>query len=231
MALQAAIAHPICALDDDPKQGPSWQLLCMTHHVHGDAAKAAERPGAWRQIDPDNPQIGHLSAGLGAGAVPKRASDRCVAHVFDEFAASFDRKGSLLQYRAPQLCADLLATLADRLPASAVILDAGCGTGLCGPLLRPFCSRLVGVDLSSRMLERARDRAADDELHCAELTAFLECMPESLDAVVSADTLCGMALQSLSKDVLRREMDEPVDGWLVCATRAVQDGAHSGVSQ
>ena len=36
------------------------------------------------------------------------------------------------------------------------VLDAGCGTGLCGPLLRPYAKRLVGVDLSSGMLERAR---------------------------------------------------------------------------
>ena len=37
------------------------------------------------------------------------------------------------------------------------ILDAGCGTGLCGPLLRPLAARLVGVDLSEKMVELARD--------------------------------------------------------------------------
>ena len=38
------------------------------------------------------------------------------------------------------------------------VLDAGCGTGLCGPLVAPYKRRLVGVDLSERMLDRARDR-------------------------------------------------------------------------
>ena len=38
----------------------------------------------------------------------------------------------------------------------ASALDAGCGTGLAGPYLRPLVSGpLIGVDLSPKMLERA----------------------------------------------------------------------------
>ena len=69
------------------------------------------------------------------------------------------------------------------------ILDAGCGTGLCGPYLTPLCRRLVGVDLSAGMLKKAEGRGYD-ELVVAELTAFLEEHPVAYDAVVSADTLC-----------------------------------------
>ena len=36
------------------------------------------------------------------------------------------------------------------------IVDAGCGTGLLAPHLRPYARRLVGVDLSPKMLEKAR---------------------------------------------------------------------------
>ena len=43
------------------------------------------------------------------------------------------------------------------------ILDAGCGTGLCGPLLKPWARRLVGVDLSGGMLEKARALQLYDE--------------------------------------------------------------------
>ena len=38
------------------------------------------------------------------------------------------------------------------------VLDAGCGTGLCGPGLRGRAGRLVGVDLSPEMLKRAAGR-------------------------------------------------------------------------
>ena len=53
-------------------------------------------------------------------------------------------------------------------------LDAGCGTGLCGLLVASHCSRLVGVDLSQRMLYKARGRGVYDELVKSELTDFLE---------------------------------------------------------
>jgi predicted TPR repeat methyltransferase len=52
-----------------------------------------------------------------------------------------------------------------------VALDAGCGTGLCGPLLRPYASELTGVDLSAGMLDRARPRQVYDHLEKGELSA------------------------------------------------------------
>jgi predicted TPR repeat methyltransferase len=84
------------------------------------------------------------------------------------------------------------AALADAgAPPSAAldVLDAGCGTGLCGPLLKPYARRLVGVDLSSRMLSLAEQKAVYDEVRQAELTAYLASHPASFDVVVSADTL------------------------------------------
>ena len=53
------------------------------------------------------------------------------------------------------------------------ILDAGCGTGLCAPLIRNFSRRLEGVDLSANMLEAARKSGYYDALHCNELVQFL----------------------------------------------------------
>jgi predicted TPR repeat methyltransferase len=42
------------------------------------------------------------------------------------------------------------------------VLDAGCGTGLYGPLLKWLGARLVGVDLSAGMLAEALKRKAYD---------------------------------------------------------------------
>jgi predicted TPR repeat methyltransferase len=70
------------------------------------------------------------------------------------------------------------------------VLDAGCGTGLCGPLLRPQAKRLVGLDLSRAMLDRAQARGSYDQLIQAELTAWLSIAQAAFDAIVSADTLC-----------------------------------------
>ena len=68
------------------------------------------------------------------------------------------------------------------------VLDAGCGTGLCGPLVAPHARRLVGVDLSERMLARARARNIYDELVKRELTAIRASLPRH-SMIVSVDTL------------------------------------------
>jgi predicted TPR repeat methyltransferase len=73
--------------------------------------------------------------------------------------------------------------------AALEILDAGCGTGWCGPLLRPYARRLTGVDLSPSMLDRARDRQVYDQLIEGELTAHLQETVECYDLVTAADTL------------------------------------------
>ena len=69
------------------------------------------------------------------------------------------------------------------------VLDAGCGTGLCGPLIARYARRLVGVDLSAPMLAQARARNVYDELVKCELTAYLGDSTGAFDVIVSADTL------------------------------------------
>ena len=69
------------------------------------------------------------------------------------------------------------------------MLDAGCGTGLCGPLIAPYARRLVGVDLSAPMIAQARARNVYDELVKRELTAYLDDSTAAFDVIVSADTL------------------------------------------
>ena len=82
--------------------------------------------------------------------VPPRASDAFVVNTFDNFASSFEVKLESLSYRAPALVADTLADAGLAPDGRLVVLDAGCGTGLCGPLLRPYASRLVGRRLVRR---------------------------------------------------------------------------------
>jgi predicted TPR repeat methyltransferase len=65
----------------------------------------------------------------------------------------------------------------------------GCGTGLCGPLIRGYARRLTGVDLSPGMLTQAREKQVYDELLQIELTAYLRSHRDSFDVIVSADTL------------------------------------------
>jgi predicted TPR repeat methyltransferase len=164
-------------------------------HVERARVRAAlgDQEGARRALEaavalrPEDPEPRHLLAAA-TGAPLERASDAFVREHFDRFAATFDDQLEAIGYRPERLLERLAARLGEPRGELAV-LDAGCGTGLCGPLLRPYARRLVGVDLSGGMLERAAGRGVYDELAEAELLAFLGGTDERFDVVVAADVL------------------------------------------
>jgi predicted TPR repeat methyltransferase len=144
----------------------------------------------WLNEEPDNPVAQHQWAANTGADVPQRASDGYVQEVFDAYAASFDAKLAQLNYQAPRLAVRALARHMALAAPLGDVADLGCGTGLCGPLLRPWARRLVGCDLSAKMLAQARRRAVYDDLAHEELVAFLIRQPETFDVLVAADTLC-----------------------------------------
>jgi len=77
--------------------------------------------------------------------------------------------------------------LADNEKYTAV-LDAGCGTGLCGPLVRPVTDSLIGVDLAAPMLDKARSLGVYDDLIETDLIDYLSEHEQSFDLIIAADT-------------------------------------------
>jgi predicted TPR repeat methyltransferase len=138
----------------------------------------------------DAPQILYALACLGAEAVPEAAPVEYVKGLFDQYAGAFDKHLlEALEYRTPALLTDMMRELVPSTSGLLDVLDAGCGTGLCGPLLRPWARTLVGVDLSPKMLAKARERGGYDELVCAELVAYLSGQSQCFDVGVAADVL------------------------------------------
>lgn len=127
----------------------------------------------------------------GSGPVPSGMPEGYVTALFDSFASGFDALlRETLHYRAPELVfAALTAALATERPGAVRldICDVGCGTGLLGPLLRPLAARLDGVDLSEKMLDKARERGCYDELVAAELHLALAARAGRYDVVSAAD--------------------------------------------
>lgn len=153
--------------------------------------EALEFYGRWQATEPNDPIPQHMLAAMGGAARPRRASDGYVRATFDDFADSFDRNLEELGYRAPQVLWEAVSRACglESRPALAV-LDLGCGTGLCGPFLRPVARRLVGIDLSPNMLSKAAARAVYDQLNCGELTRWLAECEQRFDLAVAADVLC-----------------------------------------
>ena len=187
---QEAIEAYERALEMNPRHNNANHVLALTLNLLGRKEEAAEVWRRWVVIDPENPVPRHQLAACEGRDIPARAADDFVVKVFDNFAETFDEKLRKLQYRAPHIVAAALAAEYGEPRAALDILDAGCGTGLCGPLLRPFARSLDGVDLSPGMLEKAKARGGYDDLQAAELTAFLAALHSEYDSIVSADTLC-----------------------------------------
>ena len=171
-----------------PQYAPVYERLGMMLYSLGRFRDAADVYRKWLVQNPANPVARHMLSALSGEDVPARADDEYLRVLFDRFASSFDENLSELGYRAPEL---LAATLGEYVATDGrlEILDAGCGTGLCGPLLRSMARRLVGVDLSPGMIDKARPRDVYDELVVGELCAFMRTRPGAFDVIVSADTL------------------------------------------
>ena len=183
-----AVGHFWTGVLNTPVRNP--YLTALAHNYFGHRDKAVEFFSELLKKDPDNVQLKHLLSSFSGVDVPERASDQYIEKTFDHFARSFDSKLKRLAYQAPQLVAAAVEAVVGPPRGDLDILDAGCGTGLCGALLRPFARQLTGVDLSAGMLEKAAATGIYDELVKAELTAFLQGRKAAYDAIVLADTLC-----------------------------------------
>ena len=172
-----------------PKHKEARKLLALAHCTLGEIGEAVAIFDEWLQEEPDDPIARHMHAACTGADVPARASNGFVERTFDNFAASFESKLERLSYRAPALVAAMIEDAGIERARQLDVLDAGCGTGLCGPLLAPYARRLVGVDLSEGMLERAKEKLTYDALEKGELTRYLQEHRAEFDLIVSADTL------------------------------------------
>lgn len=161
--------------------GRAWIALREPEKALGALRKA-------RDLDSDDQfGSGTLIAALESGA----GADLSAAYVralFDRYADRFDQDlMGKLGYAAP----DLLRRAVDRLGGGSGlrVLDLGCGTGLAGVTFRPLAGHLAGVDLSPRMVDKARARALYDDLQVGDVVKAMEAAPAAWDLLVAADVL------------------------------------------
>ncbi len=186
---EEAVACFCKAITLRPKHREARRLLALAHCTIGEIDEATKIFEEWLEEEPDDPIARHMLAACTGRDVPQRASNGFVAGIFDAFAATFESKLAKLSYRAPALVAAMLEDSGFGPSKSLDVLDAGCGTGLCGPLVLPYARRLTGVDLSAGMLAQANEKNVYDALVKGELTEYLRNSKEAFDLIVSADTL------------------------------------------
>ena len=176
------------ALEIDPGLADACLHTGAAFQALGQRDKAAELFQRALEIDPGNATAGYFLAIMGVSEPPDKSPTEYVTKLFDGYAETFeDSLVNKLQYRIPARLQQLASTYFDPNVRKVDVIDLGCGTGLCGPLFRPLAARLVGVDLSSKMVAKARGQGAYDELMVDDLLPPLQANPAGFDLVLAAD--------------------------------------------
>lgn len=177
------------AYTQPPMQDKPLKVLAFAYYRLGKIVEATDCYRKWLDLEPDNTYAKlHLAACTGQD-VPDKAPEDYITGLYDDMAVFFDNKlVSTLSYSGPQIIADLLDGVIDKIN-DLVVLDAGCGTGLIAPILLPYAHKLIGVDLSSGMLAKAKSKHLYHTLVEADLMYYLADCSNQFDLIAMADTL------------------------------------------
>jgi predicted TPR repeat methyltransferase len=142
-------------------------------------------------------------AAVREATVPPAPPRDYVERLFDRYAGDFQSHlVEKLHYQAHEVLVRGLTPFAPR--RFRAVLDLGCGTGLCGPLVRPQADRVDGVDISVQMLEQARALGVYDELAHGDVAEHLLATAQRYDLILAADVFIYVgALESVFAGVLR----------------------------
>ena len=121
-----------------------------------------------------------------------------VRTLFDQYAPRFE--ASLvgdLGYRGPALLFKAVLSVRSAAGKPALFkrgIDLGCGTGLAAAAFAHIADRFIGVDLSLRMIERARATGLYAKLEVADMLQGLRARPDaSADLILAADAMVYVA--------------------------------------
>lgn len=139
------------------------------------------------ELNPEHPSAGHMLASLG-GHKTSSAPLEHVSRLFDEYSARFDEHlVHELGYSMPKLIRSEMDKITGAGAMFDNVIDLGCGTGLAGVEFRPAAKRLTGIDISLRMVEKARARSIYDLLNAGDILAWLDGSSEKYDLFICAD--------------------------------------------
>jgi predicted TPR repeat methyltransferase len=196
--LVAAADLLLQAIELAPGFASAWFTLGEIREQLGerDAAIAAFRKA--RATDPKDLHGASLRLMLTGAENIAGMPPAYVRALFDQYAPKFETAlVDDLGYRGPALLfkAVLSARAAERKPAFFKrAIDLGCGTGLAATAFAREVDHFTGIDLSPRMIERARSTRLYAELEVVEMVEGLrEKAAASADLVLAADAFVYLA--------------------------------------
>ncbi len=136
------------------------------------------------ELQPDNEVAKFMRQSIGGIETPDAAPVEHVRSIFDQCAEKFETVlVKELEYKTPELLFNLVRPY---LIEKMTILDLGCGTGLGAQFYKPFANSLTGVDVSSKMLEKADEKKIYNRLEIFDVLQDWG-FPEKFDLMYSSD--------------------------------------------
>jgi predicted TPR repeat methyltransferase len=171
-------------LKADPADQASLQGRAHAALALGDSAAAQRDWDALVALDPAN-EAYRFNQQVAHGKTPAALPDSVPGALFDEMAEVFDQHlVNSLGYRLPRQVANWIL---QAYPTRELnLLDLGCGTGLLGACLGPVKGYVIGVDISSKMIEKAAQHGVYYRFHQVGVLDALKGTPENLYEVLTA---------------------------------------------
>jgi predicted TPR repeat methyltransferase len=189
-SVRAAFVCQHYATMQTPDAAEQWAALGDIAHIVGRRDDAREAYERYLELSPGDAEVEHLLVSLRDAPPPPRAPDECIVQLYERFAEFYERNMRTdLEYCGPELLESALERTFGSTGAALDVLELGCGTGLVGKPLRSRARRLVGIDLSPDMVERAKGTPWYDVLEVAEITEWLtRTSDREFDLIAAADT-------------------------------------------
>lgn len=179
--LRAVIAAPDCYA--------AYNNLGVSFIALNDRQQALKYFREALRIQPDNVALKHTVEVLAHASTAVISPPEYISALFDFYAPHYDpHVAQGLRYTVPQLFIQLIQDKKNH-PKDWDIVDLGCGTGLCGELIKPWARTLTGVDLSEGMLAIAQQKQIYDTLIQADALSFLLTQSQAFDLVMAGDML------------------------------------------
>lgn len=214
LAFDQALAH-------DPELAEAWSQRA---HVQRDMGQTTQAIAAYQRaldLGADPELHRYYLAALNPEQPVVNAPAAYVEKLFDQYADDFE------SHLVGQLGYQGHRVLLEHLPVAPGtrferVWDLGCGTGLCGSLIRSRADHLSGVDLSSAMVVKARELGVYDSLHAQELVDFMKQGTERVDLVLAADVFIYVGHLEAVFEALGPRMQP--GGWLAFTVEEADPG-------
>jgi predicted TPR repeat methyltransferase len=206
------------ALALEPDHLSANNNLAYVYHREGLVGEAIVRYQEVLRLKPGHQAAAHMLAALCGDKVTRTPVDY-VREVFDQYSERFEESlVDTLGYQVPNQLRQLLQRRQEGRRFHRA-LDLGCGTGLCGEAFGDLAERLIGVDLSPKMLAVAKEKKVYEQLHDREIIEYLREANDIFELIIAADVFGYVGDLEEVFSLLRQRITE--DGCCCFSTEAI----------